>query len=135
MPYATATLDGNAIFGLAVKIQHVLRPSVNDLAEFFGINGLFSNFGGTRGRILVVEGVLIGQDIPSLNLNEGTFETYVDGAAHILTDSRGRAWSNVIFQGDFQPDPRGPAPLVGYYNGDGSQWWALPYRAAFLALN
>lgn len=134
MSYATPTLDGNAIFGLAVRMQHTVRPAAYSLREFFGINGYFSNFGGKRGRLFTVEGVLIGADIPALNFNEGVFETYVDGNAHELYDTRGRLWDNVIFEGDFQTHPQGPRPLAGYYNGDGSQWLALPYKAAFLGL-
>lgn len=128
------SLDGNPIFGAAVSMQVAQRPSVHHLAEFFGVDGLYSTFGGKRGRLIMVQGSLSAPDLPTLNLYEGTFETYDDGLGHNLIDTRGRTWNNVIYQGDFQSDPVGPRPLCGYYNVDGSNYLTLRYRAAFLAL-
>lgn len=132
--FSTPALDGNPIFGAAVNMQVAPQPASYHLVEFFGINGLASVFGGKRGRLITVEGSLNAPDLATLNLYEGTFETYVDGFAHVLADTRGREWTNVVFNGDFQADPEGPRPLCGSYNEDGSNYLTLRYKAAFLAL-
>lgn len=133
----TPTYGGNAIFGSAVRIQMVAHPTANQVAEFFGISGIFNLFGGGRGRAFLIEGTIggVGSDafeaLSVLNANEGIIHSYADGIGRVLLDTRGNSWPGVVFDDNFQPDPVGPRPWVGFYNEDGSPGWGLRYRAMF----
>jgi hypothetical protein len=136
MPIFTPTFGGQAIFGFAVKIEEVPMQCSQQLEAFFGVPGLLSVFGGSRGRTFNVSGVLFDVDIPALNHDEDVFTPGVsgsmaDGIARTLEDTRGRSWSNVVYLGQFQPDPMGPRPAA---SGAGVGW-ALPYRAVFHGLS
>jgi hypothetical protein len=74
----------------------------------------------------VIRGILIAESIDGLNQAEAAFHDYADGVARTLIDPRGRRWANVVFRGEFQPDPRGPFSTA--------RGWALPYRAVFHGL-
>ena len=89
-----------------------------------------------RGHVFSVTGILFAADIPTLNAEEqlftaGAIGSYADGVARELFDTRGRTWENVLFLGEFVPDPMGPRPASA---GD-SIGWALPYKATFRGLN
>jgi hypothetical protein len=132
----TPTYGGVPMFGLAVQIQEVPAASAAQMEAFFGIPGMLSVFGGSRGRSFQVSGVLFDVDIPTLNSDEDLFTPGVsgsmaDGIARPLFDTRGRTWANVIYLGEYQPDPMGPRPAA-WGNGSG---WALPYRAVFHGLS
>ena len=97
---------------------------------------MLSVFGGSRGRSFQVSGVLYDVDIPTLNADEDVFTPGVDGSvadgvARTLADTRGRSWANVIYLGQFTPDPMGPRPAVWA----GASGWAMPYRAVFHGLS
>ncbi len=118
------------MFGIAVRIQQIPNVSAQQAESFFGVPGVFSVFGGSRGRTFAIEGVLFDTDIFSLNADEdlwtpGVQGSMADGRARPLLDTRGRAWANVIYLGEFQPDPMGPRPAV-FLGGGG---WCLPYKA------
>jgi hypothetical protein len=132
----TPTYGGVPIFGLAVKIEEVPLQCAQQLEAFFGVPSMMSVFGGTRGRTFNISGVLYDVDLPTLNSDEDIFTPGVDGSvadgvARPLFDTRGRTWANVIYLGQFQPDPMGPRPAVW----SGSAGWALPYRAVFHGLS
>ncbi len=136
MAIYTPTFGGVPMFGIAVKIEEVPMQSAQQLEAFFGVPGLLSVFGGSRGRTFNVSGVLYDVDIPSLNADEDLFTPGVpgsmaDGIARPLFDTRGRTWANVVYFGQFQPDPMGPRPAA--WAGGGG--WALPYRAVFHGLS
>jgi len=136
MPIYTPTYGGIPIFGLAVHIEQVPQPAAQQLDAFFGVPGMLSLFGGTRGRTFQISGVLYDIDLLSLNTDEDLFTPGVsgslaDGIARVLFDTRGRSWANVIYLGQFQPDPNGPRPGV-WGKSDG---WVLPYRAVFHGLS
>lgn len=121
----SATYDGNSIFGLAVRCQMIPKASASQVNAFFGVSGVQSVYGGGRGRMFMISGLLVGEDHPAVDAAEATLLSYDDGIARVLVDTCGRTWSNVVFTGDYQPDPMGRRPLV-----DGSGW-GLPYRATF----
>jgi hypothetical protein len=121
-----AYYDGNAIFGLAVAVQHLPNPSAQQTTGFFGVTGTQLVFGGGRGRVFQIKGVLIGVDLAGLAAAEATLLSYDDGIARTLTDCWGRNWPQVVFTGQYQPDPVGPRPFDG--------GWALAYRATFRGL-
>jgi hypothetical protein len=120
------TYDGSNIFGAAVQFQHLPQPNAQQVNSFFGVSGTQSLYGGARGRMFLIRGILVGSSIQDLNAAEVAFQNYADGIARTLVDPRGRTWANVIFRGELTPDPRGPYPTVG--------GWALPYRAVFHGL-
>lgn len=124
---STAYYDGNAVFGLAVRCQMVQNPSAAQINAFFGVTGTQSVFGGGRGRVFQISGVLVGSDLSTLAAAEATLLTYDDGIARTLTDTWGRNWPNVVFV-NFTADPMGPRPLAGD-SGVG-----LPYRCSFRGL-
>ena len=136
MSLFTPTYGGVPIFGIAVKIEQVPLQCSAQLEAFFGVPGMLSVFGGSRGRTFQVSGVLFDEDITTLNADEDIFTPGVDGSmadgiARTLADTRGRNWANVIYLGQFTPDPMGPRPAV-WGSGAG---WALPYRAVFHGLS
>lgn len=136
MSLFTPTYGGVPIFGQAVHIEQVPAQSAQQVEAFFGVPGMLSVFGGSRGRSFQISGVLFDFDIPSLNADEDVFTPGVsgslaDGVARTLLDTRGRSWANVVYMGQFQPDPMGPRPAVcGFGAG-----WALAYKAVFHGLS
>jgi hypothetical protein len=136
VPLFTPTYGGVPIFGLAVKIEQVPNQVAQQSEAFFGVPGMLSVFGGSRGRTFQVSGVLYDVDLTTLNADENLFTPGVsgsmaDGIARSLFDTRGRTWANVVYLGQFQPDPMGPRP--GAWQG--SAGWVLPYRAVFHGLS
>jgi len=136
MPLFTATYGDVPIFGMAVRIEQVPAAPGQQVEAFFGVPGVMSVYGGHRGRIFQVSGVLFDEDLDTLNALENVFTPGVDGSmadgvARDLFDTRGRTWTNVVLLGGFQPDPMGPRP--GAWNGDSG--WVLPYRAVFHGLS
>jgi hypothetical protein len=119
-----ATYNGQAIFGYSVTMPHVVNPPAEQINAFFGVSGQQSLYGGTRGRVFEVSGLLYGADLIALNAAEDLFLSYIDGIARVLVDTRGRAWPNVICR-TFQPQGRVIRDNRGYY---------LPYRALLTGL-
>ncbi len=124
------TYGGIPMFGLAVRIQQIPAAVAQQAESFFGVPGVFSVAAGTRGRSFQIEGVLFDVDLFTLNADEdlwtpGVNGSMADGVARTLFDTRGRSWANVIYLGEFQPDPMGPRPAVW----PGNAGWALPYKA------
>jgi hypothetical protein len=117
---------GSSIFGTACHVVHSPHPVALQKDGFFGISGMTSLFGGGRGRAFEVTGVLVGDDLPSVILAEGALLTYADGVARTFVDTQGRAWPNVIFEGEYQPSPEGPKPT--------DFGWCLPYRCVLHGL-
>jgi hypothetical protein len=115
------TLDGNAIFGTAVNVTQSPHPNAQQINHFFGVDGQQTLFGGTRGRIFMISGVLYASSIAALNAVEATLLSYADGLTHTLVDNRGRIWPNVVFRGEYTSSPMGPRALAG-------GGWCLPYR-------
>lgn len=120
------TYNGEDIFGLAAKCRHVANPRAQQVDAYFGVNGSRLLDGGGRGRTFQVRGVLVAATAEGLAEAEARFAGYADGVARELVDSLGRSWSNVVFKGEFSPDPLGPVPTAA--------GWALPYRAVFHGL-
>jgi hypothetical protein len=101
MSLITATYGGVPIFGLAVKIEQVPMQCAQQVEAFFGVPGMLSVFGGSRGRTFQVSGVLFDVDLVTLNADEDIFTPGVsgnmaDGVARSLVDTRGRTWVNVV---------------------------------------
>ena len=121
-----ATYGGSAVFGSAVRIRHLPNPAAVQVDGFFGLPGRVSLFGGSRGRVFEVRGLLVGGDTEVVMAAEYVLLSYADGIARVLVDTQGRAWPNVVFLGEYEPDAEGPKP---------TDWgWCLPYRCTFEGL-
>lgn len=119
-----ASFGGDLIFGGAVRVRHVANPPAEQVNAFFGIGGLQSLYGGSRGRTFLISGVLAGTDDADLSAAEANLNSYVDGIARVLVDTRGRSWPSVILR----------PPEVGQIiaAADGSRY--LPYQMTALGL-
>jgi hypothetical protein len=134
MPIYIPTYGGNAIFGLAVKIDQDPDRATQQLDSFFGVPGKLSLFGGTRGRTFRISGVLFDENLDLVTADEsiflpGTSRSIADGIARTLVDTQNRSWLNVVYLGQFARD-RGPQRGVW----SGNEGWLLPYRAIFHGL-
>jgi hypothetical protein len=119
MAFSTATYGGVAIFGLVESFVATVNPVARQVTAFPGVNGLLSKFLGSRGTTYRIRGVLNDNSLGALNADEQVLLSYADGIARTLTDVRGRSFSNVVFDGEYDPDPMGPRPT--------DTGWALRY--------
>lgn len=106
-----------------------MQPNANaqQINEFFGIQGNQSLYGGSRGRMFLIQGVFLAQAIGLVFLSEQLLLSYADGFSHTLVDNFGNVYQNVVFDADYQRTgiPRPAAGGIGY---------AMPYRAAMRGL-
>ena len=79
MPLFTPTYGGVPIFGLAVKIEMIPNQAAQQSEAFFGVPGMLSVYGGSRGRTFQVSGVLYDVDLTTLNADEELFTPGVSG--------------------------------------------------------
>jgi hypothetical protein len=101
----------------------LVNPSAAQLNEFFGTSGKQSLYGGTRGRLFNVEGVLVAEDGEASTLQSyvDAILSYDDGIGRTLFHDVYGSWDSVIFR-RFEPSERVlPGP-------------ALPYKAFFEGL-
>ena len=115
------TYDGSNIFGSAVKTRMDVNPSAAQVNEFFGVGGRQSLYGGTRGRVFLVEGLFTAPDPASLQSAIGLLLSYDDGVGRVFAHEVYGSWPAVVFR-RFEPGGR---ILFGY---------ALPYKAQFEGL-
>lgn len=123
-----ATLNGENVFGFAVQMRMVQRPTVEQISEFFGVDNVFSLYGGKRGRIFMTRGILAGGNMSELNAAEAIFDTsqagnIADGTSRTLVTPRGVVYQNVIYRGEYEPADHGP--VLGYFPGGSG--FILPY--------
>lgn len=116
---------GVNIFGTAVTMSTVDHPRSTQVNSFFGLSGLETLDGGSRGRVTEAGGVLFGPSPVALASAESTFRSFDDGLTRLLIDSLGTAWSNVVLE-SFRPLGRVRQSPQGVY--------FRAYRARFLHL-
>lgn len=109
-----ATLGGADIFGQAVRVNHSPLADAEQVNAFFGTTGVQSVYGGGRGRVFEVRGLLVGESIPAVIAAEDTLLSYVDGIARDFVDNDGRTWPSVKFNGEYKQDPGGIMPCTPY---------------------
>lgn len=97
-----ATLGGANIFGVAVRVNMIPHASAEQTNTFFGISGQIAVWGGTRGRVFQIEGVLVAADFATMNSLEAAFEAFNNGIAQTFVDTRGAVWPNVVYRGEYQ---------------------------------
>jgi hypothetical protein len=132
MAYAIPTYGGYPIFGNAVSIVVEPNATAEQIEAFFGVGGNFILFGGARGRVFMISGCFVEDDIPSLNNDEFVFDPgnpngVSAGGIAVLTDTRGRSWPNVYCKGEFKADPGGIHPAGGQF--------LLPYKLVMRGLS
>src|SRR5579871_5423883 len=93
---------GVNIFGTAVTMSTVDQPREKQINSFFGLSGLETLDGGSRGRFTEVGGLLYGSSPASLASAESAFRSYDDGVPRVLIDNLGVGWGNVVLQ-TFRP--------------------------------
>lgn len=116
---------GVNIFGTAVTMSTVDQPREKQINSFFGLSGLETLDGGSRGRATEVGGLLYGPSPASLAGAESTFRSFDDGVSRVLVDNLGAAWGNVVLQ-SFRPLGRVRQSPFGVF--------FRAYRARFLHL-
>lgn len=110
-----ALLDGNVVFGLAVKCG---PPAFNERrlqkASYPALNGMESLDMGDQGAYSTVTGLICGNNPSNYRGAVALLYSYVDGNAHVLTDNDGFSWPNVLVVG-IEPSGRGYTdPVLGY---------------------
>ena len=113
MPAFTPTLDGNAVFGVAVNFTAMPNPPSIQRDAYPGLNGQVSQFLGTRGGRIRVTGRYVEFDVPTVNNDLATLISYQDGIARTIVDCEGNAYFNCILAHVLPPKPAVPCPAVG----------------------
>ena len=109
-----ATYDGGNIFGSAVRVRMEVNPSATQINGFFGVSGTQSLYGGTRGRVFLVSGVLTAPDADTLSAYIATILSYDDGIGRVFVHPVYGSWPLVVFR-RFQPGERIlPGPALEY---------------------
>jgi hypothetical protein len=104
MPYQTATLDGEPVFGLVIECIPTPIPCARQITEFFGQNGRLAVFGGTRGWKFTIKGRFEESDISTINADFAAIEGFAGPQTHTFVDTAGNTYQNVIFDGSIVPD-------------------------------
>ena len=121
-----ASYGGVACLGFAVHVAARKCKVQCDRVSFFGVDGTYSIYGGSRGFVYDVSGVLWGVNVPEMLYIESLLYGFSDAVPRDLVDDVGRVWSNVIFLGEYVP------------HSDGPKWTdngvCLPYSARFYGL-
>jgi hypothetical protein len=121
------TLDGENVFVTACHVQHVPGRLAIQLDSHFGVSDIAALVGGTRGRTFHIQGVFVGEDLPTCVASEALLLGFMDGLTHTFTDTQGREWPNVMFEGEYQTDPGRP-----HITDFG---WAWPFRCTLVGLS
>lgn len=121
------TFDGLDIFGTACHVVHEPVPIAVQKDAYFGISGLTSLTGGSRGRTFHISGVLVSGDLPGVIAAEALLLSYADGIGRLFIDTQEREWPNVIFEGEYRPNPEGPK-ITDF-------GWCLPYQCVLHGLS
>lgn len=79
MPLITPTFDGLALWGLAVSMRVLANPPALQPRGVSGLNGLFLQTLGSRGRTVEVQGVLRGVNQVALEAAEQLIRDYQMG--------------------------------------------------------
>lgn len=93
-----ATLDGLAVFGVAVRFKLDDSPRERQVEGYPRLDGLEVTDLGDRGMRSSVSGELTGETVPELAAAVANLRAFKDGRGHLLTDTLGRAWPNVILE-------------------------------------
>src|SRR4051794_16872790 len=90
-----ASFGGASIFGSAVSMTTSDNPREKQLNAYFGLSGLESLDGGSRGRVTEVTGLLYGDSPAQLAGAEAVFRSFNDGTTRTLVDTLAIGWNSV----------------------------------------
>jgi hypothetical protein len=96
-----ALYDGANLFGPSAYCREIPNETAFQKNEFFGVDGTASLYGGQRGRMFEVKGILVDQSAtsgPTLVAQIQTLRSYDDGIGRTFVDNLGIAWSEVVFR-------------------------------------
>lgn len=125
-----AAFGGASIFGAVSRVTMTVAPSAQQVNAFFGVEGNQFLWGGSRGRVFLVEGIFVDTDIPSVMAQQANLLSYADGIARVFTDNQGTDWPNVVFDGTYTPEQGGALPVT-MAGGDG---WGLRFKCVLKGL-
>lgn len=122
-----ATLDGYSIFGGAVTMATVDNTRDRQKNIYPGLSGIEALDQGLHGRYTTVSGRFVetGGGVAAIASAEAAFRSFNDGQTHILVDTMGTVWLNVMLESF---EPQGKVELWG--NG----YTSRKYTARFLHL-
>lgn len=112
---------GTTIFGRSPSITMVPNPAAVQYSAFWGVSGVYSQFGGSRGRVFHVHGHFYGVNVADLWNSISLFQSYDDGIARVLVDTVGNSWPQVVYK---------HCELAGKY-GYGHGGVLMEYKAIF----
>lgn len=112
---------GASIFGFSYSFATNKNPTAAQVNAFFGLEGMESLYGGSRGYVTLVRGLLFGSNASALGAAEEAFRSYDDGIARDLVDNFGVTWPQVKMV-NFSPQGRVIRDGRGFYR---------PYQAQF----
>lgn len=109
------SFDGQLLFGLAVSFVTLPNTPAVQRNSFFGVDGVESLGGGTRGYTTTVTGLRFGTAAADLAAIEQLGREYANGRSYTLIDTSGTVWEQVQCmafepQGRVRSDPQG----IGY---------------------
>lgn len=96
------SLGGQALFGLAVNVNRIPNANAAQIAQFFGVSGVQSMDGGSRGAVFEIQGCMVGISAAAVQAAASLLETMADGVARTFIDTTGTSWSNVVYRKEFQ---------------------------------
>jgi len=108
--------------GLATNVVVTHNPSEKQINTFFGYSGVQSLWGGQRGRVIEVSGLLAASTAAGCLALRDSLRTLDDGVARVLTDNTGTTYPFTVYTGAFQQTGK-----FGVFAGQ----VVMPYRAIF----
>jgi len=117
------SLGGAQVFGLACNVSYVPNANATQVAAFFGVAGVQSMDGGSRGAAFEIQGCMVGINPAGVQFYASSLLSMADGVARTFIDTTGVAWASCVFRREFQYTG-GYALLC-----DGTGRWIRPYRA------
>ena len=121
-----ASYGGVNVFGTGVSFSTTDRPRELQLNSYFGLSGIESLDGGSRGRLTTASGVLFAPSLQALASLEANLRNLSDGLGRDLVDETGTRWQNVLLE-SFQP--------IGQVRRTREGLVFRLYRARFIHLN
>lgn len=119
----SANYDGFSL-GRSVQVDMIPNPDEFQLTSFFGVSGVYSLWGGGRGRIFNVRAVAAGTDESELFALRAVLLSYADGIGRVFAEREVPAvlWPDVVFTGIFRWSGN---------SGSGHGGVCRPYEAVF----
>lgn len=93
-----ALYGGSALFGNSVVCKVMPHESAAQKSAYFGVNGQFNLWGGQRGAMIEVRGVLVADTYSDLSGLIQSIKSCDDGVGRPFVDSYGNVYNNTVFR-------------------------------------